>query len=108
MNQSRLAALCGLSRTALSDRESGVKAVTVDELASFAEALDVSIAYLLGLSEERGSGVRSSAYEGTDEYLRAAVLLTFPIDRAGRGIALLEDCEADVVDLAAWREGSAA
>ena len=54
MNQTELALRVGLSRTALSDRESGVKAVAVDELPLFADVLDVSIAYLLGLSDDRG------------------------------------------------------
>jgi transcriptional regulator with XRE-family HTH domain len=53
LNQTKLALRVGMTRTALSDREAGVKPVNVDELPAFADALGTSIEYLLGLTNDR-------------------------------------------------------
>jgi transcriptional regulator with XRE-family HTH domain len=64
MNQSQLALRVGLSRTAVSDREAGVKPVNVDELPAFAAVLGTSIEYLLGLTNDRSP--RPLPGEGSD------------------------------------------
>ncbi|WP_366145761.1 helix-turn-helix transcriptional regulator [Nocardioides sp.] len=77
LNQTQLARQVGLSRTAVSDREAGIKPVNVDELPAFADVLGTSIEYLLGLTNDRsprrvapGGGSMFAVSEGRDQ-LRA-------------------------------------
>ncbi|WP_460787072.1 helix-turn-helix domain-containing protein [Nocardioides maradonensis] len=60
-NQAELALRVGLSRPALSDRESGRKPVNLDELPAFAEALNCSVAYLMGLENDRSRPLEGAA-----------------------------------------------
>lgn len=65
-SQAEAALKTGLSRSGLSDRELGHKSVDVDELPALAAAYEVTIAYLLGLTDDRGgpSSVRVPAGNG--------------------------------------------
>ncbi len=47
----------------MSDRETGVKPVPVDELPAFAEALGTSVAYLMGLTDDRSRPLEDAAAE---------------------------------------------
>jgi transcriptional regulator with XRE-family HTH domain len=60
-NQSELALRVGLSRVNVSDRESGRKAVNIDELPAFADALGSSVAYLMGLTNDRSRPLEEAA-----------------------------------------------
>ena len=59
--QADLAKRVGLSRVNITDRESGRKAVNVDELPAFADALGVSMAYLMGLTDDRSRPLEEAA-----------------------------------------------
>ncbi|MFC6045713.1 helix-turn-helix domain-containing protein [Nocardioides hankookensis] len=53
----------GLSRAAMSERETGVKPVPVDELPIFASVLGVSVAYLMGFTDDRSRPLEEAASE---------------------------------------------
>ncbi|MFD1250356.1 helix-turn-helix domain-containing protein [Nocardioides ginsengisoli] len=56
-----------VSPSGLSDREAGIKPVPLDELPLFADALGTSVAYLMGLVDDRSRPLEGAA----SEYLRA-------------------------------------
>ena len=65
LNQLELAQMVGLSRTGVSERESGVKPVNLDELPAFAAALGESIEYLIGLTDARNPRIRTAPGGGS-------------------------------------------
>lgn len=56
LKQGDLAKILGRSQASVSDRLRGVKDFEIRELPVVAEALDVSIEYLLGLTDDRSVG----------------------------------------------------
>ncbi|HWJ10974.1 MAG TPA: helix-turn-helix transcriptional regulator [Nocardioides sp.] len=62
LSQRKLALIVGIvSPSGLSDRESGVKAVSIDELPHFAAALGTSVAYLMGIENDRSRPLEGAA-----------------------------------------------
>jgi transcriptional regulator with XRE-family HTH domain len=60
-NQADLGHAAGLSRANITDRESGRKAVNVDELPALASALGTSVGYLMGLTNDRSRPLEEAA-----------------------------------------------
>ena len=69
LSQAELGQRMGMSRTAISDREGGIKQVNIDELPAFSAALGESIEYLLGLTNERSPRQQRVAVGGGSLFL---------------------------------------
>lgn len=65
MNQADIARVLGVSRSGVSDRINGVKPINLNELQPLSAALGVSVAYLIGLTDDRIGGVSAAVPIGT-------------------------------------------
>lgn len=99
MSQKELGLRVGLSGPAISERETGVKPANLDELPLFGRALGVSVAYLMGFTDDRSrpleeaasAAVRHVGLEPTTRWLRVTpgVVIDLDVERERRRMRLV-------------------